>query len=190
MRLRLLSVPLAAAILVGTAGCGGQDSADVKPQGVDVALAPEQVGDGLTLHPNEDEETLRAFANAGDRPLVADGKIWEIRRGDRLVGTLQISTLLPKVDLSDADVRSAMVRQIIPGTLSSIRIGNVEVYTAEVSEKATFLWFGKDMYEVLQIKDRRIEDFEAIATQIIEHQETVPSWEPLPDLIGEHEQGS
>ena len=174
-------------VALGAAGCGGGDDPSVRPAAVDEALAPEEVGEGLKLYANETEETLAAFANAGERTLVADGRIWEIRRADRLVGTLQISTVLPDVDLSEPDLKDALVRQIIPGSLSSIRIGATEVFTAVVDEKAVFVWFGKGLYEVLQLKDRNIEDFEAIATDVIEHQETLPAWEPLPELIGTDE---
>jgi hypothetical protein len=175
-------------VALAAAACGGgDDGPTIAPAAVEAALAPDEVGDGLRLHPNETEETLTAFANAGERSLVADGRIWEIRRADRLVGTLQISTVLPDVDLSKPELKDALVRQIIPGSLTSIRIGSTEVFTAVVDEKAVFVWFGKGLYEVLQLKDRTIEDFEAIATDVIEHQETLPAWEPLPELLGTDE---
>lgn len=164
--------------------CGGGSDESIAPIPVDVALAPPALGTNLKLYENQDDETITAFANAGERTLVADGRIWEIRRADRLIGTLQISTVLPDVDLRDDDVRDAMVRQILPGAQSSIRIGDTEVFTSVVDEKAVFLWFGAHLFEVLQLKDRQLEDFEAIATQVIEHQETQASWEPLPELIG------
>jgi hypothetical protein len=171
-------------LLALAAGCGDGEGPSPRPAAVETALAPGEVGDGLKLFENQSEETVAAFANAGERTLVADGRIWEIRRADRLVGTLQISTVLPDVDLSEPDLKDALVRQIIPGSLSSIRIGATEVFTAVVDEKAVFVWFGKGLYEVLQLKDKNIEDFEAIATDVIEHQETLPAWEPLPELIG------
>ena len=174
-------------VAASVAACGDGDGPSLRPAAVEVALAPAEVGDGLKLYPNESEETVAAFANAGERSLVADGRIWEIRRADRLIGTLQISTVLPEVDLAEPELKDALVRQIIPGSLSSIRIGTTEVFTAVVDEKAVFVWFGKGLYEVLQLKDKQIEDFEAIATDVIEHQETLPAWEPLPELIGADE---
>ena len=166
------------------AACGNSAARTVAPEAVDEQLAPSQLGTDLKLYENRDEETITAFANAGERTLVADGRIWEIRRADRLVGTLQIATVLPDIDLRDDDVRDAMVRQILPGAQSSIRIGDTEVFTSTVNEKAVFLWFGARLFEVLQVKDRQIEDFESLATEVIEHQQTLPSWEPLPELLG------
>ena len=184
--MRRVCTLVAVAVLATACGGGGGDAA-VAPLAVDLALAPEEVGTDLTLYETRDEETVRAFANAGDRTLVADGRIWEIRRADRLIGTLQISTVTPEIDLRDDDTRDALVRQIIPGAQSSIRIGDTEVFTSTVEERAVFLWFGARLFEVLQLKDSKIEDFEAIATQVIEHQETVETWEPLPELIGTDE---
>lgn len=151
---------------------------------VDPTLAPAALDSNLKLYENRTKETVHAFGNAGKRSLVADGRMWEIRRADRLIGTLQISTVLPEVKLTDNTVRESMVRQIVPGSLSSIRIGDVEVFTAAVNGKAVYVWFGAHLFEVLQLRDRAITDFEPFATAVIEHQATIPSWEPLPELVG------
>lgn len=164
--------------------CGGGGGKTVAPAEVDPKLAPTALDANLKLYENRDRRTIHAFANAGKRSLVADGRIWEIRRADRLIGTLQIATVLPEVDLMKSNLRDSLVRQILPGSLSSIRIGDVEVFTSEVNGKAVYVWFGKRLFEVLQLRDRATKDFEPLATQVIDHQATVPSWEPLPELVG------
>ena len=183
MTRRLVLGTLAALLVLSAAACGDK-SATVAPSEVDPKLAPSALDTNLKLYENRDRHTIRAFANAGKRSLVADGRIWEIRRADRLIGTLQISTVLPEVDLEKDKLRDSMVRQILPGSLSSIRIGDVEVFTSEVNGKAVYVWFGKRLFEVLQLRDRAIKDFEPLATQVIDHQTTQASWEPLPDLVG------
>jgi hypothetical protein len=180
---RLLFVLLLMSV-AAAAACGDETSSSVAPSSVDPALAPTTLMDNLKLYENRDEETITAFANAGERTLVADGRIWEIRRADRLIGTLQISTVLPDVDLSDPDVRDTLVRQILSGSMSSIRIGDVEVYTSTTNDKAVYVWFGALMFEVLQLRDRGVTDFEPFATEIIGHQATLESWVPLPELVG------
>jgi hypothetical protein len=177
---RVVALVLVALVL----GACGRDAREVAPSEVDPKLAPATLHADLKLYENRDEETVHAFANAGARSLVADGRIWEIRRADRLIGTLQISTVLPRVDLTDPDLRETMVRQILPGSLSSIRIGDIEVFTSEVNGKAVYVWFGADLFEVLQLRDQAIDDFEPFATEVIDHQATIPSWSPLPELIG------
>ena len=151
------------------------------PAAVDASLAPETVLDDLQLHENVDKSTIKAFANAGENTLVADGRVWEIRRADRLIGTLQISTVLPKVDLTEQRQRDAIVRQIISGSVIRLRVNDVEVYSTVINDKATFLWFGLEMLEVVQIKDKGLEErYEEVADEIIGHQTTVPAWKPLP----------
>ena len=177
MKPRILLVSAALAL---TAACGGRDVA-IEPPSVSAALAPAAVLDDLRLYENTDRSTIRAFANAGENSLVADGKIWEIRRADRLVGTLQISTVLPTVHLTDERERDAIVNQVVSGEVVRLRINGVEVYSTVLNDKATFLWFGQDLLEVVQIKDRASKDrYEEVATQIIDHQSTVTAWKPLP----------
>ena len=175
------------AVVVALSACGDGDDVLV-PAAVDPALAPEALPDGLKLYENRDEDTLRAFANAGERTVVADGRIWEIRRADRLVGTLQIATLLPDIDLSDLEARDTIVRQILAGSVSSIRIGDVEVFTSTANDKAMYVWFGAHLLQVLQLRDREVEDFEPFAAEIIAHQATIPSWKPLTELVGTREE--
>ena len=185
MRRATIAAVLAGALLL--AACGDGDEEPIAaPARVDPALAPEQVLDDLRLYDNRDEETVAAFAEAGERSMIADGRVWEIRRADRLVGALQVTTVLPEVDLAEDSVRSTIVRQIIPGAQTRIRIDGVEVYTTVINDKAVFVWFGEGIYEVLQIKDRQLEDgYEDVATAIIRHQATTPAWKPLPDAIAE-----
>lgn len=162
------------------AGCGG-DEPEAAPPAVDVALAPERIGTDLALFENTEEATLAAFRNAGDRSLASDGHIWEIRRADRLIGTLQITTVLPKIDLADPEDRRKIVSAVIPGSPLLRRIAGVEVHTYEVDDRATFMWFAEDLYQVLQLKDREIEDYESVASEILRHQATISSFKPLID---------
>lgn len=167
-------------LLLAPAACGS-DGPPPAPPAVEAALAPPALLEDLALYENADKRTVTAFANPGKNTLVADGKIWEIRRADRLIGTLQISTVLPKVDLTDRRERDAIAQQIVSGEVLRLRINDVEVYSTVVNDKATFLWFGLDVIEVVQLKDKALEArYEELATQIIQHQSTVQAWRPLP----------
>ena len=178
------AVLVAVALVAVLAGCGGGGEVEVAPPRVADTLAPAEVAGGLKLYENTAESTRKAIADAGERTLAADARIWEIRRADRLVGALQITTVLPQVDLRDAEVRRAIGRQIIPGAVTRIRIDAIEVLTREVNDKAVFLWFGDGMYEVLQVKDRELQGrYEDVAAAVIRHQATVPAWKPLPEVL-------
>lgn len=172
---RIVGAALALSLLVGC----GDGSEQVAPLRVDVALAPARIGADVALYENTDKATVAAFANAGERSLAADGRIWELRRADRLIGTLQITTVLPKIDLTDPDDRRQIVAAVIPGSPLRRRVGGVEVFVVEVDDKATFVWFTQDFYEILQIKDRTVESYEALAAEILRHQATVPAFKPL-----------
>lgn len=177
---------LATALVLGLlAGCGsGDGEPTVAPPAVDESLAPASVGDGLALYESTAKETVRAFANVGDNSLVSDGRLWEIRRADRLIGALQLTTVLPDVDLVREATRSAIVSQILPGTSSRIRIGDEEVYTTTANDKAVFVWFGRDIYVVLQLKDRELDGkYDAIAEEVISHQVASEAWKPLPLVL-------
>jgi hypothetical protein len=84
--------------------------------------------------------------------MVAEGKVWQIRRGTTLVGALQVSTLKPPIDLSKAKQRATLADLLVSGSVQRIQVGGVEVITAKTPDKVVFLWFGDQLFEVLQIK--------------------------------------
>jgi hypothetical protein len=180
----VVAMTLAAALGVGACGGGGDDQAGaVTPSRVpDDLVAPTYLDEGLLAIENTDEATQDALANARDTTLAADTRIWEIRRGQRLVATLQISTVLPKVDLLDEDVRDRFVGQVIPGQVSRLRTGDVEVFTTSVDDKTTYLWFGSELFQILQTKDRALEP-EALLAAVVSYQDDKEGWVPLPELL-------
>ena len=180
--MRRVAIVLAAVLALG--GCGGDDARVVVPPRVDASLAPATVGTDLKLYESKDRTTVKAFANVGERSLVSDGKLWEIRRADRLIGALQLTTVLPDVDLTDEDTRDTIVNQILPGASNRIRIGDEEVYATTVNDKAVFVWFGREMYVVLQLKDRELDGrYDTIAEDVIAHQAASDAWDPLPLVV-------
>ena len=167
------------AAVIGFAGCGDGDAAiGVRPMSVAADLAPAAVDGGLKLYEGTDDEIVAAFANAGEESLVADGRLWEIRKGARLVGALQISTVKPKVDLAESRRRDAIVTDVLVGTYDRIRVGDVEVYTSAANDKVVYLWFGESMFQVLQLKGDEL-DHERVLADVVEHQEDLDSWKPL-----------
>lgn len=178
-----LAATLAATLVLGACGGGGDEV--VVPARVEPALAPAAVGTNLALHENTAPATVDGFANAGEKALISDGKLWEIRRADRLVGTLQITTLLPEVDVREEDVRNKITQQILVGSMLRLRIEGIEVVTSQTGGgKSLFVWFGDQMLVVVALRDRQLEEaeaYEGIIGDIIRHQATVPAWKPLPD---------
>lgn len=176
----LVAVLLAVAALL--AACGDGEDPATAPARVPVELVPDRLLDGaLAAFENRDPSTLETLAGA-DSSLVADTRVWEIRRGDRLVATLQVSTVQPRVDLLDEEIRERFAGQLILGQSSRFRAGDVEVFTSTVNDKTVFLWFGANLYQVMQTKDRELVP-EDLLTDLLEHQRVSDGWVPLPELV-------
>jgi hypothetical protein len=181
MRMRTLTrlVPLVA--LLAAAGCGQSHPAPPAP--VPLSLAPTALlGDSLHLYQNTARDTLAAFRQDPKDALISDGKLWEIRRGDRLIGTLEIATVKPDVNLARPSVRKNFTAPILVGATSDIRLDGQEVATVDSDDGvSTLVWFGRGLFEVLQLKDTVVTGPQ-LATAIIQYQQTRPEWSPLPQL--------
>ena len=162
-------------------GCGHTSPPPFRP--VPQALAPDTVlGGKLQLHLNTAPETAAAFDQDKSRSLISDGQLWEIRRNDRLIGTLEIATVKPGIDLTRGSVRNHFTAPILVGATSSLRLAGQEVATVTRDDGvSTLVWFGRGLFEVVQVKDQRVTGPE-LAQAIIEHQQTRPEWSPLPQL--------
>ena len=138
---------LAAALAFGACG-GGDDGANSVPRRVPVALVPARLlADSLGVFENRAASTRKAVSRGVKGSLVDDTRIWEVRRGQRLVGTLQISAVDRRVELTDDEVRDRFARQLIVGARQQIRVGDVEAYRAVMTTKrlccgsrATSIW--------------------------------------------------
>ena len=178
-RLAIAAV-IAAALVVG--GCGRDSNDDERPPTeVSLQLVPDSLNSGA-FHLVEDDKAREAFSAIGPDALVADGRLFAIRDGERLVGTLQLSTMKPRVDLTDEDNRASVVNNVIPGGRETISVGPISVIQTLGQDKTVFLWFGKDMFQVLQLKPTKASPFEPeqILSEIITHQTGQKAWKPLP----------
>lgn len=176
---RLPALVLIATVALGACGGRGEpEKASAPPPAVPVALVPPSLTNGgLTL--SEDDQARKTFGKLSDRALVADGRLWQIREGDRLVATLQVSSVKTKIDLRDADQRATIVKHILPGARQEIDVNGLAVSTSDVNEKTMFVWFGRDLFQVLQIKSTKL-DPEAIITELVGYQLQSPEWIGLP----------
>lgn len=166
-------------VALALVACGrGGEEVTVVPVKVKPELVPAQLAGGeLTLH--EDGKADEAFARLADNALVADGKLYAIRQGERLVATLQLSTLVPEVDLTDRDRYNEMATKLLPGVKQELSVADVSVFEAAGEDKVVYLWFGRQMFEVLQVKSSQVEP-EAVLAEIIAFQQASPAWDPLP----------
>jgi hypothetical protein len=171
-------LPLVLAAALAAAGCGREERVVAPPPKVPIELVPPSLTTG-GLAVSEDGQAKEAFAQLEDDALIADGRLWQIRQGERLVGTLQVSTMKTKVDLTDADQRRSIVNHILPGPKQEIEIRGLAVATSEANDKTVFVWFGRDLFELLQVKSTTI-DPEAVVDELIAFQAESRAWKALP----------
>jgi hypothetical protein len=180
VRTRLAAVALVLGAL--GAGCGGGGAGPERtPSKVALELVPDTVNEGA-FRLTEDDKARDAFSAIGSEALVADGRLFAIRDGDRLVGTLQLSTMKTKVDLTDDDQRASVISNVLPGTRETISVGPVSVIQAAGADKTVFVWFGRDLFQVLQLKPTAASPFdpEKVLSEIITYQTAQDAWDPLP----------
>ena len=176
------AIRVVAALLLASvvAACGGGDEkVAVKPAKVDAELVPQSLADG-SLVLREDAKATEAFGALPENALVADGKLYAIRQGDRLVATLQLSTLLPEVDLTDSDRLGEVSDKLLPGVKEELRVADTSVFEVAGEDKVVYVWFGRQMFQVLQVKGTKVDPEEVLA-ELISFQQKSPAWDPLPE---------
>ena len=182
MSRRIAALLLAVAAALTAGACGGDEKVAVRPTKVPEGLVPTAVQNSeFMFYESQLPQVKDAFANAGKNSLAADGKLFELRKGDRLVGALQLTTLLPDVDLHQEDHRNKILRQLLPTARDEFLIDEVNVWGVVTDEKQTYLWFAEDMYAFLTLKPGSEDDLdpEGVLSEVIAHNVSSDEWKPL-----------
>lgn len=179
-RPRAVVVVLALAAALITSSCGDDPEVVAPPRLVPQGLVPASVqSKTLGFYESESPAAVKAFSEAGANSLAADGRLWELRIGDRLVGVLQLTTLLPELDLQENSNRDTIVKQLLPSGRDRLDIGDVAVWTATSGGKTSFLWFGEGMFSLLTIKPGTGDEIqpEAVLQEVLDHMVAAEGWE-------------
>lgn len=183
----VLAIVVACSTLV--AGCRSDGDTMPVARKVDPTLAPATAVHGkLKLFESTDEGTRSAFIDAGDSSLIADGRLWEIRRAERLIGTLQISTVVPRVELTAESSRETIAREILIGSPTRILVRDIEVSTVGTEEQAMYVWYGTDLIQILTVRSFDGIEPEHVLESVLAHQAKQPAWEPLPVEFSERDE--
>jgi hypothetical protein len=163
---------------VALSACGGG------PRQVNVAVRvplgqePSTIGSSLTL--SEYTGDRKAFANAGKDSLVYDGRLWEIHDGHLLVGTLQVATVTPDISLTNGSDRSEVLNGVLDGVQpATIQVDGVGVAVSNAPQRTLYVWFGRSVFEVMQLDDARVNP-EQILNQVISYQRQTGLLHPEP----------
>jgi hypothetical protein len=176
----LVAVAMAVAALFGACGSGDGKSAGPPPRVPrDIVPVALDVGAGLSVRPNTSREVKKAFAVAGPKTLAYDGAVWELRLGSQLVGVLQITSLNDRVDTTNADDRSTVRREILAGAETEFDVATTPVWTTKDAGRGTYIWFGRQMLGVLQMKSTQF-DIDDAATKMVTVLLQSKQWPELP----------
>jgi hypothetical protein len=180
LRTRVAAV-MAAFLAVGLAasacGRGSPSGAASHVAEVGTDLAPATLEPGYTL--SEFPKARAELARVGPKALIGDARLWQIMRGDILVGTLQISAVKPKVRLDHRQQRTRILNGVIPGASVSLQMQGFSVATSKIGQQILYVWFGAGTFEVVQLKGKDLKP-EEILQQIVGFQ-TAHGLHPLPE---------
>jgi len=177
---RLVAVALVASVVLGACGRGDGKASGPPPRVPRDAVPAElAVGPGLSVTPNTTREVKKAFAVAGPKTLAFDGAVWELRLGSQLVGVLQLTSLNDRVDTTKADDRKAVRRDILSGSQSAFDVATTPVWVTKDAGRGTYIWFGRQMMGVLQMKSNEF-DIDDAATRLVTQLLQSEQWPELP----------
>lgn len=154
MRRWLAVVMVAVAAAAGGLGCGGE--APRPPRALPADLVPATLPDPTDpANPYQLLEFAPArdrFAAAGPRSLVDEGRLYEIRRGGNLAGTLEVAALARRVDLRDEATRKELIGLLLPGATTTVTVRGTPVVRSVSEEKSTFLILGDGLFELVDVR--------------------------------------
>jgi hypothetical protein len=166
-------------VLLALAACGDGTRVPVAPESVADGLVPARVLDDAYAFHETDLPVKRTFAEAGAKSLAADGRLWELRKSDRLVGVLQVTTLLPEVELLETRVRDSIVKQLLPTARERFDIGDVSVWSSSAAGKTSFVWFGDGLFALMTIKPGSNDALEPerVLDDVLDHMVSADAWQ-------------
>ena len=132
------------AVLAGglaLAGTRGDDA--VRPSGpaLPERVAPAVVGDVRFVPEPAAQE---AYAEAGATSLAPEGRVFSLRQGEVVQGSLQVAGFVPEVDVRSRRVRQQVLAGLGSGRFSPARIGEERVYRIRLPEQTLLLSFAPD----------------------------------------------
>lgn len=179
--MKTLGVLLGATLMLSfLASCGTGEAEVLTPRAVADGLVPDTIAGGrLAFAETKVEEARLAFTEAGDDSLASDGRLWELRIGDRLVGVLQLTTLDHDVDLQDDNDRESIVKQLLPTARDRFDVGDVTIWSTASQGKTIYLWFGRGMFALFTLKPASGDevDPETTLAALLDHMVATDAWE-------------
>jgi hypothetical protein len=134
----------------------------------------------VVVKPNRDKQTSQAFRAVGSSSLVQQAGVWELRKGVRLVGTLELATLdTRRVDTAKDKDRTAIRQQILAGDPVEFDVAGLPVWSAKDDDRVVYVWYGRQVLGVLQVKADSLDPEETVQ-QLVSELTSQRGWPALP----------
>ena len=104
-------------------------------------VAPERIGE---IRFAREQDAENAFRSGTDRPLAAEGRVYSLRQGDVVEGSLQVARLDPRFDTRSPRVRDQVLSGLGDGRLRPARIGEERIFRLDQAEQTLMLSFAPD----------------------------------------------
>lgn len=174
-----MMVVLLAMLMSGCAQQAGLEGASA-PVSYPDRIAPEAPDTLLGYKFQRELEAESAYTNVGNRALVSDGRVWTVRKGEVVEGSLQVSLLRKDLDGRDASVQ-AQVEKGLGGAFQDEQIGYVTLRTRNLPEQRLYLWFPPERnVMVLMVFRKKFADGPRVARAVLGYVRGI-----APDLLAD-----
>jgi hypothetical protein len=97
----------------------------------------------------------QGFHNYTANSLIAAGRLYALRLGDSVVGTIQFGVFKPAVRARGSSVQQAMRGELGKGVFSISHLNGEQIYVQHLAEVSLLVWFSPDgrYYELMTAKN-------------------------------------
>ena len=108
---------------------------------LDDAAVPDQIDD---VQFAREADAEGAFRSGTDRPLAREGRVYSLRQGDVVQGSLQVVRLDPRFDTRAPRVRDQVLSALGDARLRPARLGEERIFRLDQAEQTLMLAFAPD----------------------------------------------
>jgi hypothetical protein len=171
------------ALVLSLAGCGGGETPTPPPPALPATTVPAALTvlkTKIVVQPNTTKKTREAFTSVGATSLVDEAGVWELRKAEKLVGTLQLVTLDPgRVDTRIAKDRSEIRSQILSSSATQLDVDGLPVWSTKDDDRVLYVWYGRQVLGVLQVRADLLDPEETV-NRLVEPMIQAKDWPGLP----------
>ena len=149
------------------------------------AAVPESIDDIRFMR---EQDAENPFRSGTARPLAVEGRIYSLRQGDVVQGSLQIVRLDPRFDTRSPRVRDQILSALGDARLRPARIGEERIFRLDQAEQTLMLAFAPDghVYYLMTVRPQYAEADRLFASVLAfrrgeRAEELRPAGVPVPD---------